>query len=239
MLRASLLCLLTLLPAVPARACEVALVLALDVSGSVDAFEYRLQTEGLARAMRAPDVAEAMLRARAAVTVTQWSGSDQQQVSLPWTRVQEPADLTRLAARIAALPRAFTRGNTAVGAALDHAVDQFGATVRDCARWVVDISGDGDENEGFTIGRARQSALRRGITVNGLAIEGVATGMAITNFYRRWVITAGGFVITAQGHADFERAMQAKLLRELAPPLAERLPAILWRAMVAQTAPAP
>lgn len=230
MLRATLICLLTLLPA-PARSCEVALVLAVDVSGSVDAWEYRLQTEGLARALRAPDVAEAMLRARAAVTVTQWSGVDQQQLSVPWTRVQEPADLSRLAARIATLPRAFERGNTAVGAALDHAVAQFDARVQHCARWVVDISGDGDENEGFTIGRARQAALRRGITVNGLAIEGVATGMAITNFYRRWVITPGGFVITAQGHADFERAMQAKLMRELSPPLAERLPARLWRAM--------
>jgi len=223
------LCLAALI-APPARGCDVALVLALDVSGSVDAFEYRLQTEGLAQALRDPEVAGAILRARPALAVTQWSGTAQQALSIPWTRIDEPAQLDRLATRIAALPRTFAGGNTAVGAAIDHAAALFGDPVRACARWVIDLSGDGDENEGFTVGRARRDALRRGITLNGLAIEGVATGQSITNFYRRWVVTPGGFVITARGHSDFARAMTAKLLRELAPPLAERLPALLWRA---------
>lgn len=230
---------LTLLAPSAARACDVALVLAVDVSGSVDAWEYRLQADGLAEALRAPDVAAAMLQARAAVSVIQWSGLEQQQVSIPWTRVQEPAQLARLAGRIATMPRAFTMGNTAVGAALDRAAAQFGPEVRDCARWVIDLSGDGDENEGFTVGQARAAALRRGITINGLAIEGVATGQAITNFYRRWVITPGGFVITARGHADFGRAMRVKLMRELAPPLADRLRAGLWRAALPRHVPQP
>lgn len=211
---------LTLAAAPPARACEVALVLAFDVSGSVDAFDYRVQAEGIAEALRAPDVADAVLRARAAIAVVQWSGLGQQIVSLPWTRVTEPADLARLATRIATLPRAYAGGNTAVGEALAVATDLFGARVRDCARWVIDISGDGDENEGYTAGQARRAALRRGITINALAIEGHATGLSITNFFRSRVITPGGFVETARGHADVARAMRRKLLRELSPPLA-------------------
>jgi len=235
MLRLPAICIalgLSALSAAPARACDIALVLAVDVSGSVDAWEYQLQSQGLAQALRAPDVADALLNARAAVSVIQWSGLGQQQVSVPWTRVEEPGTLTRLAGRIGAMPRAFSGGNTAVGAALEVAAARFGPAVRDCARWVIDISGDGDENEGFTVGAARSAALRRGITINGLAIEGLGTGMAITNFYRRWVITPGGFVITAQGHADFARAMQVKLMRELAPPLARGMRERLWQAAV-------
>lgn len=218
------------LAALPARACDIALVLAVDVSGSVDAWEYALQAEGLAAALRDPEVAEAVLRSRAALAVVQWSGVGQQSLSVPWTRIEEPAQLARLASRIAIMPRAFAGGNTAVGEALDFAGARFGREVRDCARWVIDLSGDGDENEGFTAGTVRRELVARGITVNGLAIEGLGTGMAITNYYRRWVITPGGFVETAQGHADFARAMRRKLLRELAPPIALRLRERLWLA---------
>lgn len=211
-------------------ACGVALVLAVDVSGSVDVWEYELQTRGLESALRDPEVVAALVQNRAAVALVQWSGSGQQQLSVPWTRIEEPAQAARLAGRVGGAPRAFASNNTAVGEAIDFAAALFGRDVRDCARWVIDLSGDGDENEGFTVGRARRAALARGITLNGLAIEGLGTGQSITNFYRSWVITPGGFVITAQGHADFARAMRLKLLRELSPPLADRLRARLWQA---------
>lgn len=202
-----------------AEACDVALVLAMDVSGSVDAAEYRLQTLGLASALRDPAVAEAMLRGRVAISVVQWSGSLEQTLTLPWTRIAEPVEITRLATRIAAMPRAHAGGNTAVGEAIDISAALF-SEVRDCARWVIDVSGDGDENEGYTVGIARRAAYERGITINGLAIEGAATGRAITNFYRSWVVTPGGFVVTAQNFDDFARAIREKLLRELIPPMA-------------------
>lgn len=222
---------LALVCAGPARAaCGIALVLAVDVSGSVDAWEYELQTRGLESALRDPEVAAALVQNRAAVALMQWSGAGQQALSIPWTRIEEPAEAARLAGRVGAVPRAFAGGNTAVGEAIDHAAALFGREVRDCARWVIDLSGDGDENEGFTVGRARRAALARGITINGLAIEGLGTGQSITNFYRAWVITPGGFVVTAQGHADFARAMRLKLLRELSPPLADRLRERLWQA---------
>jgi Ca-activated chloride channel homolog len=232
-MRALALSLCLALAAAPTRACDVALVLAVDVSGSVDAWEYQLQAEGLAFALRDGQVADALVRTRAAIAVVQWSGQDQQTLSIPWTRIEEPAQVARLAGRMAAMPRAHAGGNTAVGLALDFAADLFGPPVRDCARWVIDVSGDGDENEGFTIGQARRRTLTRGITVNGLAIEGLGTAQSITNFYRAWVITPGGFVETAQGHADFARAMRRKLLRELEPPLAWRLHEGLWLAALA------
>lgn len=207
------------LPAAAARACDIALVLAMDVSGSVDHHEYRLQAEGLAQALRDPEVIAALLRGRVALAVMQWSGTGQQMLSIPWTRMEEDAAITRLSARVAVMPRAFAGGNTAVGEALSTAMALF-PQVRDCAHWVIDVSGDGDENEGFTIGAARRAAYRAGITVNGLAIEGLGTGQSITNFYRNWVITPGGFVETAQTHLDFAAAMRRKLLRELVAPIA-------------------
>lgn len=215
--------LILLMAASQARACQTALVLAMDVSGSVDAFEYQLQVEGVAAALRDPDVRDAVLRGQVAVSVLQWSGAMEQTVTLPWTRVQEPADLNRLTARIAAMPRAHAGGNTAVGDALAVAVDLFDS-VPDCDRWVIDVSGDGDENEGYRLGAERRAAWARGITINGLAIEGMATGVSITSFYRRHVVTPGGFVITAQQHEDFFRAMRDKLLRELIPPMAALMP---------------
>jgi Ca-activated chloride channel family protein len=80
---------------------------------------------------------------------------------------------------------------------------------------VIDISGDGPENAGFTVGRERRTAERAGIEINAVAIEDMGASAPISAFYRRWVITRGGFVITARGLADYPRAIREKLLREL------------------------
>jgi Ca-activated chloride channel homolog len=201
-----------------ARACGMALLLAMDVSGSVDASEYRLQVDGLAAALRDPDVTEALLTQRAAVSVVQWSGVEEQELSIPWTRLSEPAEIDALAVQVEEMRRAFRLGNTGVGAAISFSTAQFD-DVPDCVLWVMDVSGDGDENVGFTVGTARRAAIGRGIIINGLAIEGPGTGRSITNFYRNWVVTPGGFVETAENHHDFARAIRYKLLRELVAPV--------------------
>lgn len=205
----------------PVAACDIALVLAMDVSGSVDAHEYQLQTQGIAAALHDPAIIDAMVSNRAQLSVVQWSGAREQAVALPWTAIATPADVRALASRIAAMPRVFAGSNTAVGRAIDLAAAQFGPATA-CRRWVIDVSGDGDENEGYSVLQARRAAAQRAIMINGLAIESAATGRAITNFYSRWVVTRGGFVITARDFDDFARAMRAKLLRELIPPLALR-----------------
>lgn len=200
----------------PAAACEAALVLAMDVSGSVDAGEYQLQTEGLAAALADPAIVDTLVAGSVALAVVQWSGLGRQQLSIPWTQVAEPADAARLAARVRTMPRAFGASDTAVGEGLEFAIAQFD-TAPDCRRRIVDVSGDGAENVGFTVTRVRRQAIAAGIEVNGLAIESL--GLSITLFYRSWVITPGGFVETARGHLDFARAMRTKLLRELARPV--------------------
>ena len=104
MLRALALCLVTVLPA---GACETALVLSIDVSGSIDRAEYRLQVLGLAAALADPEVAEALVRGQVALAVVQWSGVSQQALVLPWQRMLTPEAVARYAERAARVPRAF------------------------------------------------------------------------------------------------------------------------------------
>ncbi|MFN3938342.1 MAG: DUF1194 domain-containing protein, partial [Gemmobacter sp.] len=181
------------------RACEAALVLAMDVSGSVDAGEYRLQVDGLAAALRDPEVREVLLRGQVALTVIQWSSTSQQHVSLPWRRMLSEAEVARFAERVETMPRAFVASDTAVGAALLFSLTQFEA-VPDCKRRIVDGSGDGPENAGFMLPQARAAAVGMGVEVNGLAIESI--GLAITTYFRGHLVTPGGFVETAAGHME-------------------------------------
>jgi Ca-activated chloride channel family protein len=199
--------------ALPARACQTALLLAIDVSQSIDAAEYRFQTEGLAEALADPQIAEALVRGRMALAVMQWSGLESQQMSIPWTRMHSAADLAAFAERARTMPRAYLMSNTAVGQALTHAMAQFD-DVPDCARKVIDLSGDGPDNAGSDPRRARNLAERAGIEINGLAIESL--GLSITTYFRRSVITRGGFVMTARGYRSYARTLRDKIRRETA-----------------------
>lgn len=203
---------LSLLP-VAASACDTALMLTIDVSNSVDPAEYRLQAEGLADALTDPDIIDALVRGQSAVAVVQWSGIDRQTVSIPWTRVTGPADVARLENLARRMERAFVLSDTAPADAILFSLQNFGP-VMDCARRVIDISGDGTPNSGGDIGAARRQAERDGIIINAIAIE--LMGVAITNFYREQVITRNGFVVTARMHRDYPRAIRAKIIRELA-----------------------
>ena len=192
-------------------------MLAIDVSGSIDRGEYALQTVGLAQALRDPEVAAALLQGQVAVAVVQWSGLGQQALSIPWHRMLSPGHLRDFILRVDDLPRAFAGSDTAVGEALDFATAQF-AQVPDCRRRVIDISGDGPENAGYSVGRARGAAMEAGIEINAIAIEDMGQSAPISAFYRNWVISRGGFVMTARGLQDYPRAMREKLLRELIRP---------------------
>lgn len=215
MLRAALL---ACLMAQPALACETALLLSIDVSGSIDAGDYLLQTEGLAAALSDAEVAEALVRGQVALAVVQWSGVEEQALVLSWQRMLAPEDVTRFAARAAAIPRAFTGSDTAVGQGLRFAAAQF-AAVTDCRSRVIDISGDGQENAGFTDAEARREVIKAGIMVNAIAIEEPGPASPITSYYRNWIITPGGFVVTARGLQDYARTLRLKLLRELTRPV--------------------
>ena len=211
MLRKALALAVTL-AAAPATACTTALVLAIDVSNSIDPSEYKIQTDGLAEALLDSTVREALVRGNVAIAVVQWSGVGSQEVTYPWTRMYTDADVLALSARARVMPRAFIMSDTAVGDIIRFAAAQFGP-VSDCARRVIDISGDGTDNAGTDPAAARRSAEDAGIQINGLAIEGM--GLSITNFYRRHVITRNGFVMTSRGHTTYAETLRNKIRREV------------------------
>lgn len=199
--------------AVPAQACDLALVLAVDVSGSVDAEEYRIQMDGLAAALRDPVVSEALVRAEAHLMLVQWTGATRQQVTLPWTAMTNFVVVEEFAAAVAADPRIWRNYSTAVGEALSFSMHQF-ADVAHCTRHLIDVSGDGRSNEGVSP-QGQHAALRAArVTVNAIAIE--ESEPDLTAYFFENVITGeGAFVETALDFDDYPEKIRRKLLREI------------------------
>lgn len=208
------------LAAAPAAAqhCRIALALGLDVSSSVDAEEYGLQADGLAAALRDPEVAEAFLAtpgAEVALLVYEWSGKRQQAVTIDWARIGSAADLAAVATRIETQGRRFSRHATALGNAMAFGAAALGER-EECFERVLDISGDGETNDGISPVTAKTSPLFDAITVNGLVIG--VTRRILKRHYETFVIHGpGAFVEMADDHADFARAMKRKLIREVTP----------------------
>ena len=194
------------------RACETALLLAIDVSNSVDVGEYRLQVDGLADALLDPEIIDALLQGQVMLSVMQWSGETDQRMSLPWTQMRTEADIFAFSKAARNLKRDFMLSNTAPGNAIRFALEQFPA-VNQCSRHIIDVSGDGAANAGTGTAAARRDAELRGVIINGIAIESL--GISITQYYRRNIITQYGFVITARRHTDYPRAIREKIKREL------------------------
>ncbi len=208
-------------PAAAASECKLALVLALDVSGSVDSNEYSLQSSGLAQAFRDQAIADAIRfpgNRGIAATVIQWSGDPHQHQVIPWTFLGDDASILNFADRIDRAKRKFRPYSTAIGNAITFASLMFQANPYDCERRVIDVSGDGPNNEGEEVEPARDRVVATGVTVNGLAILGPRE--FLTDYYRTSVIGgSGSFVITANTFKDYPEAIRKKLLREIQPPI--------------------
>ena len=211
MLRLVFASMISLLP-VAAQACDTALVLTIDVSNSIDPGEYRLQTDGLADALRDPEIVEAMVEGENFLTVVQWSGVDKQAVVIPWTQMRTALDVDSFAQKARLMERAFVLSDTAPAEAIYFSLALFD-DVPQCERKVIDVSGDGTPNGGSDTRAARNAAERAGVTINGIAIESM--GLAITNFFRGAVITRNGFVMTARTHREYPQTIRAKILREI------------------------
>ncbi|MGB5557369.1 MAG: DUF1194 domain-containing protein [Paracoccaceae bacterium] len=197
----------------PAMACDTALLLAIDVSSSIDAGEYRIQIDGLADALLDPEVVDALVLGQSALAVVQWSGVNKQGLVLGWDRMTSIEAVRAFSAQARSLPRAFFDSDTAIGDAIAFSARQF-EDLADCNRRVIDVSGDGPQNAGSSAIIARQSAEAQGIIINGIAIESI--GVAMTNYYKRTIVTRDGFVIRTRGHLEYPRAIREKILRELA-----------------------
>ena len=222
---------LAILAARPAAAetVDLQLVLAADVSISVDEEEFRLQREGYAAAIAHPLVLEAIRKGRhaaIAVCFVEWAGASAQRVVVNWTVIRDERGARGFADGLRAAPRSFM-GATAIGAAIDFAMSQFALSGVESEHRIIDISGDGDNNNGRPVEWARDDAVKAKVTINGLAIvnEHPALGFighiqpvgGIGEYYRTRVI--GGdrsFVLVIDGFDRFAEAMTHKLTAEIA-----------------------
>ena len=204
-----------------AEDCRLALVLAMDVSSSVDGGEDALQRGGLASALLAPEVEAALFAGDlpVALAVFEWSGRYNHEVVVDWTLIDSRAKLLSVAQAIGGSTRSHDEFPTAMGYALGFAATLL-QRAPSCLFQTVDVAGDGENNEGFAPSRAYRHFAFTGVVVNGLAIDGASSEpeVSLEHYYRTEVIRGpGAFVEVARGFEDYERAMRRKLERELRP----------------------
>lgn len=195
-------------------ACRQALALGLDVSGSVDAREYRLQLDGLADALLTPEVVAAFLEmpeAPAMLAVFEWSGPDDQRLVQDWVAVADAEALARVSQHLRGVARAPMDPSTAIGAAKRFGAGLLGDQAG-CWRRVLDLSGDGESNTG-PLPRAIRPVR---VNINGLVVAPEGDPEALADYYGAYVVQGPeAFVERSAGFEDFERAMIRKLVREL------------------------
>ena len=210
------------LAALPAVAdCRLALLLAMDVSNSVNAEEDALQRNGLAAALVAPEVQQAALSTDQTVAIAafEWSGRHHQKMLLDWTEIQSKEDLQQASDTIATSQRGQIDFPTALGHALTFAAEQF-ANAPPCLFQTLDVAGDGKSNTGYDPETVLAHPPYDRITVNGLVVRVLDLGMdlGVVAYYETHVRHGpGAFVEVAEGFEDYERAMRRKLQRELSP----------------------
>lgn len=209
---------LTLLPLRAVFACELALVVALDVSRSVDRDEYKLMRAGIVSAFLDEDVVQQIgwMQGGLMVTVTQWGGSGQQRQAMEWRRLTDPFSILQFAHDLHEIDRGYWMADTSVSEALIHAEAVLRDPAVSCRRRVIDVSGDGISNAGPEVFPISRRVGASGITVNGLVISG-AKPDPVTYFLTEVISGPGAFVEIADDYADYPRAMKRKLLREFAP----------------------
>lgn len=219
--------LFTILGNSAASECRQALALGLDVSGSVDTREYRLQLDGLAAALQRPEVVRLILSdigAPIKMAIYEWSEPRHHRMLLNWTEIRTTHDLTRISTLLNNVERSSAPRGTAVGSAM-----LFGAELlskqQECWKRTLDLSGDGKHNLGPHPREAKRMLRASGITVNGLVIGAddpthgdkryVQVG-ELSAYYNAWVILGpGAFVEVALGFEAYEDSMTRKLIREL------------------------
>lgn len=197
-----------------AQDCRMALLLAFDVSRSISPADYLIQQKGLLDALADPEIRAAFLMGDpVALSVFEWSGQGHQEVIGDWRMIRSAADLDAVAAEIAALAPPELRLLTGLGHALSFAHARF-ALAPPCAEQVLDVSGDGRNNDGYGPAGAYQRDDWGTIRVNALAIGEHEVGL-VPYFHAELIRGDGAFVEVAPYQRDFPAAIRKKLLREL------------------------
>ncbi len=214
---------LALALAAPAEArCRLALALGMDISSSVNSWEYELQLYGLAAAFRDEAVIEAILSVPSQYVLVlpyEWSGQMQQDAIGDWTRLSTAEEIASLADRLSMHTRRYQNFSTGIGTALDYAVRQFGRLPEPCDRLVIDLSGDGVDNDGRTAPDLHPALIAAGITVNALVIAG-GDPDPVSYYADQVIVGPEAFHLVARnGFEDYPDLIKGKLIRELNPPL--------------------
>lgn len=195
---------------------DTALVLAVDVSLSVDEGRYDLQRDGTADAIESPEFVQALAggpNGAVAITVMEFSDPDRQIPVMPWTRIASAADAKAFAAELRRVHRSSS-GLTGIANALLAAEDMFDESPWPATRRVVDVSGDGMSNIGPPIDEVRDRLVGHGITINGLPI--LTEEPWLETYYTLYLIGGpGAFVVVAQDLESFADAMRRKLVAEV------------------------
>jgi hypothetical protein len=208
---------------------DLLLVLAADVSRSVDNLKFQLQREGYAAAISDPRVLDAIRsgrQGRIGLTFVEWSGTGAQRVVIDWTTIGDGEAAKGFGDRLLEAPRSFA-DRTSISGAIEFAIGQLARAPYESTRRTIDVSGDGTNNAGRDVTAARDEALAQGVTINGLVILS-ETPLAwnpdhtnppggLENYYRNNVIGGpGAFVLAAQDFNSFGQAIVKKLIAEVA-----------------------
>ena len=222
----------TLMLCEAARAAEqvdLLLVLASDVSRSVDTRKFELQRQGYAAALSNPRVIEAIKsgpHGRIAICFVEWSGATSQKLVIDWTIVSDFASARRIGDQMLELPRSFA-DRTSISAGLEFSMVQLNSAPFEAPRRTIDVSGDGTNNSGRDISMVRDEVLAKGVTINGLVIlsdtplpwnpEHTNPPGGLDNYYRNNVTGGpGSFVMVAENHNSFGQAIVKKMIAEIA-----------------------
>jgi hypothetical protein len=208
---------------------DLLLVLAADVSRSVDSGKFQLQREGYAAAVSDPHVLDAIRSGRTGrigLTYIEWSGVGSQRVVIDWTTIGDAESAKSFGDRLLEAPRSFA-DRTSISGAIEFAMSHLARAPFESARRTIDVSGDGTNNSGRDVTQARDEALAQGVTINGLVILS-ETPLAwnpdhtnppggLENYYRNNVIGGpGAFVLAAQNFDSFGQAIVKKMIAEVA-----------------------
>ena len=217
----SFLALTTPTPQIEAQTYEVdlALVLAVDCSFSVDFREFALQMKGLGEAFRQPEVKRAITLGsaqRIAVSVVQWSDESNQVIAMPWTVLASEEDADLFGETLAGMPRKLAEGGTSISSALLYSAALL-TKAPSSPRHVIDVSSDGRNNVGVPVNAVRDRLIAQGITINALTI--LNEWPTLNVYFENQVVGGeGNFVIPANDYAAYSEAIFRKLLREITGP---------------------
>ena len=215
--------------AAAAEQVDLLLVLAADVSRSVDGAKFQLQREGYAAAISDPRVLDAIRsgrNGRVGLTFVEWSGVGSQRVLIDWTTIGDAESAKGFGDRLLEAPRSFA-DRTSISGAIEFAMGQFARAPYESTRRTIDISGDGTNNAGRDVTLARDEALAQGVTINGLVIlsetplvwnpDHTNPPGGLDNYYRNNVIGGpGAFVLVAENFNSFGQAIVKKMIAEVA-----------------------